>query len=465
MTEFFSLAHIKQTLGEMRNSRLAEQKLARNNPFLQKALEEEKLQGQAIATYSRIAALIIIALLLFVVNNTNSVYYYQSFLLVFVVIAFLQLRMARVGQSGAELLLIISDFALLTFISVAPNPFLDHEVPRGFPYIFDNFIYFFVLLAGASLAYSWRTIWSIGTWVPIMWIIGMAWTYWFGHTIPEISAQIAEVFKNYPALIEMYDPNSINYDLRIQEMVVFFLVAAIIALKGRRSNQLLLRQADLAAERSNLSRYFSPNMVEVLASNKEGLDAVRSQKVAVLFADINGFTKIAEQHSPERVMGLLREFHAILGNAIFANHGTLDKYLGDGIMATFGTPFSGQDDALNALKAAKKIVSDVDAYNAQHADENTPLFRVCVGIHYGEVILGNIGPTSRLEFAVLGDTVNVAARLESMTRQLGCRIIASNELFEQIKLADSKSDQLLTFNAHPALPLKGREKTIDVWVA
>ena len=277
--------------------------------------------------------------------------------------------------------------------------------------------------------------------------------------------QSAQIYENYPLLQEQLDPNSLQFNLRLQEAVVFIIVAATLALKGWRSNQLLLRQADIAAERANLSRYFSPNMVEVLASDKEDAGAVRSQKVAVLFADINGFTTIAESHSPEKVMELLREFHAILGNAIFAHHGTLDKYLGDGVMATFGTPFSGPDDALNALRAALQIVHDVDAHNAKNASDLAPKFRVCVGIHFGDVILGNIGPTSRLEFAVLGDTVNVAARLESATRQLACRIVASSALIDQIRVAGADDIALLTFKSRPALPLKGRLKTIDVWMA
>lgn len=465
MADNLSISGLFSRLSVFRRNREREELRAKADPYLLKALEEEKLQGQKIATYSRIVALGIIAVLSVIVNPSIGVLYYEAFLIGFIIIGMLQLRYARVGQSRIELLLLFADFALMTYICVGTNPLNPHEVPASFSYRFDVFIFFFVLLAGASLAYSWRTIWSIGVWVPVMWALGFTWAYWFGNTIPDLSIQSAKIFENYPRLLDQLDPNSLEPNQRLQEAVAFAIVAGMLALKGRRSNELLLKQANISAERANLSRYFSPNMVDVLAASNEDINAVRSQNVAVLFADINGFTKIAEQHSPEKVMELLREFHAILGNAIFANHGTLDKYLGDGIMATFGTPFSGPNDAENALNAAKQIIRDVDEHNAQNSQSDAPHFRVCVGIHYGEVMLGNIGPTSRLEFAVLGDTVNVAARLEAATRELGCRIVASSELIAQISHDINGENDLHGFNAHIGLSVKGRQKSIDVWTA
>ena len=174
----------------LRRSRLEDEKRVAVDSYLLKALQDEKNKGQQIAIYSRIAALIVIAVLLIIVNTTVSVFYYQAFLLAFMVTGWLQLKYARVGQSRIELLLIFVDFALLTFICVAPNPFVEHEVPAAFAYRFDNFIYFFVLLSGASLAYSWRTIWSIGTMVPLLWAVAFAWAYFFGNTMPDLKCAI-----------------------------------------------------------------------------------------------------------------------------------------------------------------------------------------------------------------------------------------------------------------------------------
>jgi adenylate cyclase len=263
----------------------------------------------------------------------------------------------------------------------------------------------------------------------------------------------------------MLDPNSAGIPHRVQEIVVFFIVAGILALKGWRSNQLLVRQAEVAAERANLSRYFPTNLVDLLASSAHDVGAVRSQKVAVLFADIVGFTKIAENNPPEKVMELLRRYHGVIEKAIFENGGTLDKYLGDGVMATFGTPETGPTDALNAFHAGWQIVLDMEQCNRECAARGDPEFQVSVGVHYGTTIIGDIGPARRLEFAVVGDTVNVASRLEAATRQLRCRMAVSGDLMREIAVTHAPGDLTLAqFRLRRGVRLRGRNSPIDVWV-
>src|ERR1700735_2949743 len=104
------------------------------------------------------------------------------------------------------------------------------------------------------------------------------------------------------------------------------------------------------SERGNLARYFSPNVVEELSGHDEPLRQVRTQNVAVLFVDIVGFTAFADARTPDEVVRTLREFHALMEREVFRHSGTLDKYLGDGLMATLGTPFGGTADALNGAR-------------------------------------------------------------------------------------------------------------------
>lgn len=447
-------------------SRALDEQRALSNPHLAEALAKEKRDGHRIAVIARTVALGLIAVLLPILNTRWDVLYYEVILLVFIAIGWLQLRMARVGKSRTELALIFADLLLMTFISVTSNPFLTEEIPTALVFRFDNFIYFFVFLAVGTLAYSWRTVFAIGTWTAGLWLLGVLSVYWFGHTVPELTANAEQAFAGFAIVLSQLDPNGIQPSVRIQEIVVFVIVAAILALKGWRSNQLLIRQADMSAQRANLSRYFPPNMVDILASTNRDAGAVRNQDVAVLFADIVGFTKIAEQNPPAQVMTLLRGFHAIIERAIFENGGTLDKYLGDGVMATFGTPEAGPDDAVNALKAAKQILRDTGNLADGDAALSLPGYTVSVGVHFGPVIIGDIGPSRRLEFAVVGDTVNVAARLESATRQLGCRCTVSQGLVAQLeRSATGAGDVLAGFEKRPGVHLRGRQVPIDVWVA
>jgi adenylate cyclase len=171
------------------------------------------------------------------------------------------------------------DLALLTFISVVPNPFDPAHWPVATQYRFGNFIYFFVVLSVATLAYSWRTVIAVGTWTSALWIVRLVWVWWQPDRNPELTARIEAAIGGDHRLFQLISPNSIVFGARIQEIVVFMIVAVTLAVAVRRSNDLLIRHAAVERERGNLARYFSPNVVEELSKNDEPLKQVRTQNV------------------------------------------------------------------------------------------------------------------------------------------------------------------------------------------
>jgi adenylate cyclase len=239
-------------------------------------------------------------------------------------------------------------------------------------------------------------------------------------------------------------------------VVVFVLVAAALTLKGWRSNQLLIRQARLAAERANLSRYFAPTIVDRLASQPAALQEPQTREIAVMFTDLVGFTDLVERLPDTEVLPLLRRYYAEIERVVFDEGGTLDKYLGDGVMATFGTPLPEPGDAARALAAARAIVAAVDGIGQG--------LHVSVGVHFGPATVGDVGPSRRLEFAVIGDTVNVASRLEAATRDVGGRIVVSDALMARARAEGAKPDLCAGFRAEEGLALRGRRAPVDVWV-
>lgn len=443
-----------------------EEQRSHSNRFVLQALEEDKREGQRIATIARTVALAVVALLLPFLNPTIGVLYYEAFVVGFIAIGWAQLRVATVGRSRTELALILLELVMLTFVCVVPSPFIADGIPTAFGYRFNVFNYFFLILAISTLAYSWRTIFSIGTWVAALWMIALVGVAFFGQQNAVLHEAAVKAFSAYPDMVVALDPNNPQVAQRIQEMVLFVLVAGVLALKGWRSNELLMKQAAIAAERANLSRYFSPNMVDVLASDDHDVGAVRTQDVAVLFIDIVGFTEISERSTPQQVMDLLRRYLALVESVIFDYGGTLDKYLGDGVMATFGTPEPRPTDAANALRAAREIIRRMDGFNRNGTARGDPEIRVSIGVHYGPVILGDVGPSRRLEFAVLGDTVNVASRLESASRELDCRIVASSDIVENARRSGPQDGQplLAGFRTASSVPLRGRRAPVDVWI-
>lgn len=448
-----------------RATRLAEEKTAEENAHLRRALEVEKRVGHRIAVQARTVALVITAIALVIINPRLEVLYYHAVLALFIALGWLQLRVAKVGQSRAELALIQLDLMLLALVLLVPNPFLVEDWPTAIQFRFEGFTFYFLFLGAATLAYSWRTVVSFGLWTALIWTIGAVLVAWYGHTVPELSTSVAAAVGDRQRLFEIIDPNSVNWEGRLQEIIVFVLVAGVLALKSWRSNQLLLRQAEIATERANLSRYFPPTLVEDLATRNDPLGQVRSQPVAVLFADLVGFTKFAETREPEEIVETLRQVHAMLEQQVFGHGGTLDKYLGDGVMATFGTPTEGEDDAARALAAARAICQASQTWNEERVRSAKPALQLSVGVHYGTVVLGDIGTERRLEFAALGDTVNVASRLEQATRELGVRLVVSDAVISRIDDSDIKQELTAELTPHKGFGLRGRSEALDIWTA
>src|ERR1044071_7306196 len=174
-----------------------------------------------------------------------------------------------------------------------------------------------------------------------------------------------------------------------------------------RMRDLERRHAAAERARTNLSRYFSPNLVEMLAGRDEPLGAVRRQTVAVLFVDLVGFTRMAERITPEAVVTMLRQFHDRMTARIFACGGTIEKYIGDEIFAVFGLPTASPHDAFNALRCAALMLQELAAGNAARAERGEPPLGIGLGLNYGPAVLGDVGTEHRLSFPVIGDPVNV----------------------------------------------------------
>lgn len=435
-----------------------------DNKYTEAALERHKREGLELAVRARWIAMALTGVLLIFLNPQWDVLYYHFILLLICANGWLIRRAGRVGQSRTELLLIFVDLLIMTLGMIIPNPFSDDVRPLAMQYRFDNFQYFFIILAAGTLAYSWRTVIAIGSWTAMMWTAGWIIAWWVATPIPGITERVNEALAGFPDVAEMLDPNSFMAPQRIQQVIVFLMVAVTLGVSMRRLNRLLMTNAGLERERANLSRYFSPNVVDELSQNDEPLKQVRKENVAVLFIDIVGFTKFASGRDPYDVIEVLRGFHARMETEVFRHHGTLDKYLGDGLMATFGTPVPTPLDASNALACARSMVEVIDRWNLERRRAGEPEIHVGIGLHYGSVVLGDIG-ANRLEFAVIGNAVNVAAKLEAMTREFGARVVMSDDLSTQVARESPTGSELMAgFSRHDNKSVRGVENNMNVWM-
>jgi adenylate cyclase len=226
------------------------------------------------------------------------------------------------------------------------------------------------------------------------------------------------------------------------------------------------RRAVAERARANLARYFSPNLVELLAERDEPLGAVRRQVVAALFCDIVGFTAMAETMAPEAVVAMLREFHDRMMAQIFACGGTVEKYIGDAILAVFGVPTESAADAANALRCAGMMLSALEQWNDEREARGERRLAIGIGINYGPAVFGDIGSKHTLSVAVIGDTINTASRLQGLTRVLDTPLIVGDALVQAVKAGSTADAALLLSELQDRGEqlLRGRTAPVRVWI-
>jgi len=281
-------------------------------------------------------------------------------------------------------------------------------------------------------------------------------------TRPETVIDPPGVSGRAATLAAYFDPNYASVLKYQNEMIAFLLVSAGLALLVRRSRSLVAERAEAERERGNLARYFSPKVVDILAERDEPLGRVRRQAVGVLFADLVGFTALAEDMAPEEVMALLRDFHGRMEDQVFRHGGCLEKFIGDALLATFGVPDVGTRDATDALDCARGMLAALASWNRERAGRLAPL-RMGVGVHYGQVVLGDIGSARSMAFATVGDTINVASRLQALTRELGATIVASGALVAAVEREAAAPGVLKGLAARGPQLLRGRDTAIELW--
>jgi adenylate cyclase len=191
----------------------------------------------------------------------------------------------------------------------------------------------------------------------------------------------------------------------------------------------------LAAEqlhRERLGRYFSPQVAAQIQQTGLGLANGQQCVVTVLFADLRQFTTLSEHLSPVETVALLNDFQSRMVAAVFAHGGTLDKFLGDGLMAYFGAPVEQAEHPRLGLRCALAMQAALAELNTARLSRNQPALRMGIGLHTGPAIVGAIGTEIRREFTAVGDAVNIASRLESLTRQYDEDILLSGETARQV---------------------------------
>jgi len=237
-----------------------------------------------------------------------------------------------------------------------------------------------------------------------------------------------------------------------REFLIAFGSLAAGGIENSRRSERLQRGALV---RSNFQRYFAPNLAAQIAQ-QEGAVQLGGQKrpVVIFFSDIRGFTTMSETMGPDDIATLLTEYFTEMVEIVFEHGGTLDKFMGDAIMALWGAPIAHEDDADRAMKCGVDQLDALEKMNKKWKAEGRPELGIGIGINFGEVFAGNIGSDRRLEYTVIGDAVNTASRLCSIAGPN--EILISEAFYEELKKPPK-------VEALDPIELKGRSKKVPVY--
>ncbi|HEX2116249.1 MAG TPA: adenylate/guanylate cyclase domain-containing protein [Alphaproteobacteria bacterium] len=220
---------------------------------------------------------------------------------------------------------------------------------------------------------------------------------------------------------------------------------------------------DVERQRSNLARYHSPLVADMLAQTAGKDLAEREQNAAILFVDLAGFTRRSEHMTPSETAHFLRNFHSRVERAALAEGGVLEQFTGDGAMVIFGLPAPSDNDAVAAMRCALALAADITSWSREIAPNGEAPMRVGVGLHYGPVLIARVGGQKQIHLTATGDTVNVASRLEALTRTFDATIVASDALVRAVR-ASGRIDLLAGFESLPPQVIRGRDEKIGIWI-
>ncbi|PSH61440.1 adenylate cyclase [Phyllobacterium brassicacearum] len=255
--------------------------------------------------------------------------------------------------------------------------------------------------------------------------------------------------------IDTHFVTSFSEDLGLAAAFTF---AAVVVYLLTSDHRTIMRAAIESEERRmNLSRFFSPSVVSDLQAASDTLDLERREAV-VMFVDLREFTRFTETAPALELAEILAEYRGIVAGAVFRTGGTVDKFIGDGIMAVFGQPKPLPDDADRALKCALHLVRVLEDWTEWRRREGKPALDAGIGLHVGTIVGGVLESGFHDEFTVFGDVVNVAQRLEAMTKTLDASLVVSAAMLDRVPASLSAADWI----TKDTVELPGRRGTIGI---
>ena len=327
----------------------------------------------------------------------------------------------RISLPGWFLVLsIVIDMALL--FGLIWSFHIQYMQPPSFYLKAPTMLYVFIFIALRALRFEARFVLLTGLFAALGWLALVVYVIY-------IDPDNSMITRDY---IGYLTSNSVLLGAEFDKIASILVVTAILGVAILRGRALLVRSVSESVAAQELSRFFAPEVAARIRASREEI-AVGSGEVrhaAVVNFDMRGFTKLAQELAPDDALELLAEYQHVIVPVIQDAGGAIDKFLGDGIMATFGASQSSESFAADALRAIEKCFDALEPWRAARLSNAQPCPRVGAALATGPVIFGAIGDESRLEYTVIGDAVNLSAKLEKANKALGVSALCDAETFE-----------------------------------
>ena len=328
---------------------------------------------------------------------------------------------------------------------------IQYQQPPSFVLKAPTLLYAFIVIALRALRFEARFVLLAGA---------VAAAGWLALVLYVVSAD-ATITRDYVAYMTS---NSILLGAEFDKIVSILVVTAILALALVRARQLLIGSIAGGTAARELSRFFAPEIARQITGAEDAITAGHGElrEAAILQVDLRGFTALAQAIAPDAVMALLADYQARMVPVIRRHGGSVDKFLGDGILATFGAAVPEPRHAAAALSAADAVMAEAEAWNRDRANAGDAPIVVKLGLATGRVVFGAVGDEDRLEYTVIGEAVNLAAKLEKHTAAEGVRALATLAALREAEAQGYRP--VRTPERRPARQVPGVEGPLDLVV-
>jgi len=299
---------------------------------------------------------------------------------------------------------------------------IQYDQPPSFYLKAPTLLYVFIFIALRALRLEVRYVLAAGVVGALGWGFLIAYVIYSQPNDPMIT-------RNY---VTYLTSNSLLLGAEFDKIASILVVTVILSVAIYRARRLMVRSVIEAAAARDLSRFFAPEIAQRITASDHEIQAGEgdARDAAILMADIRGFTIYAETVPAREVIALLTEYQSRVVPVIRKHGGSVDKFLGDGILATFGASRPSETYAADALAAADAVIAETSAWAAERKAAGQEPLTVCASVTTGRVVFGAIGDETRLEYTVIGDAVNLAAKLDKHSKVLKCRGLTTEQALE-----------------------------------